>query len=197
MGFIDRLLGRKPGQRHQHSIRVSQAQSSQSHPAGRDASRRELVAMAVSDALRKSGIPPTWITAETFPVMTAQRQRGMHLRLLVREWQPTLLDYGAALQKLIRMRVSRLDPLSSLWLTDVTWKFDLVDDANCPMLPAPVYWQGIGARSNTAPAKEQAGSLKARRAALDQLLAGGGDAASGGNQARHDGFSPTQPMLNY
>ncbi|MBC5783815.1 hypothetical protein H8N03_12740 [Ramlibacter sp. USB13] len=98
--------------------------------------RRELLSVAVRETLRKHGFPQHWVQPETLSVVTRQRERGLQLRLVVREWQPPFLDYCVALQRAIRHRVLRLDPLSASWFTGVTWKFDPVDESLCPALPA-------------------------------------------------------------
>jgi hypothetical protein len=185
MSLIGRLFAPKP---YRPATRIDQPLESIQH-----ANRRELVTMAVSDTLRKSGIPATWITAETYPVTTPQRQRGMHLRLCVREWQPTLLDYGATLQKLIKIRIARLDPFSSQWLAGVTWKFDLIDDESCPSLPGPTYWQDIASR----PANADTSSWEDRQRALRQVMAPVASPAAPAQHAQPDGFSPTEPMPIY
>ena len=116
----------------------------------RDATRREVVAIALRDTLRRQGIPSTWITADLAPALTARKERGMHLRLILREWQPELLAYTVALQRLLRTRIARLDPMSLEWLTGVSWKFELVDETLCPSLPDASYWPKlVAARART------------------------------------------------
>ncbi len=103
--------------------------------------RREVLAIAVRETLRRHGIPSYWITTETQSVVTRHGERGLQLRLVLREWEPRLLHYCVALQKAIRARVLRLDPQSIDWFGGATWKFDLIDDSRCPALPAGALWQ--------------------------------------------------------
>lgn len=138
-------------------------------------SRRELLLIAVRDVLRRHGIPQHWIAPEPQGVMTRQRERGMHLRLVLREWQPRLLACSVALQRAVRTRVLRLDPLSPAWFTGVSWRFDLVDESGCPDLPPPEEWQ-LAAESGAALLQER-----------DRAFRGRGDAPD---------FCPTQPMLH-
>jgi hypothetical protein len=178
MTLIDRLLGRGPV-----------PPTPGTHPSGagaRDAARRELVALAVRDTLRKHGIPADWITSEAGPALTARRERGIQLRLVLRHWHPALPTCVVALQKSVVARLASLDPLCSDWLVGVAWKFEPADDSLCPTLPHPGYWQPQAAEAGTA------GAVDARRA-LKRLFGRGDESFAGRSSA--DAFSPTQPML--
>jgi hypothetical protein len=132
MGLMQRLFERK------------QTPSKISGPAAatpqRDEIRRELLNLAVRETLRKHGIPQSWIQADMRPALTTQQLRGIHLRLLVREWQPDLLSYTVGLQRAIQARLLRLDPLSIGWMAGISWQYDPVDDSTCPSLPPPDHW---------------------------------------------------------
>lgn len=106
----------------------------------RDETRRELLNLAVRETLRKHGIPQSWIQPEMPSAVTSQKVRGIHLRLLVREWQPDLLAYTVALQRAIQARLLRLDPLSVGWMTGISWQYDPVDASTCPALPPADHW---------------------------------------------------------
>lgn len=134
-----------------------------------DSIRREVVAIALRETLRKHGIPATWITAETAPASTARRERGAHVRLAMREWRPELLPFTVALQKTVRARIARLDPAAADWLTGITWKFEPYDETRCPAMPGPEHWGPLAAGT-------------------------GGTAAGRAVRAPAD-FSPTEPML--
>jgi hypothetical protein len=88
MGLSNRLFPAPPKSSPQIDRRLAQI----------EASRRELLSLATHQALSKAGIPASWITAETSPAMSARNERGMHLRLVLRQRQPTLIDHGVALQ---------------------------------------------------------------------------------------------------
>ena len=74
----------------------------------REETWRELLLMAVRDTLRKHGIPGHLVSPQTFPAPMSKRTRGMHLSLIVKEWQPTLLGYSVAIQKAIEARPHRV-----------------------------------------------------------------------------------------
>lgn len=184
MNFLDRLMGR----------RQPRAVAPVSTPAltGRDATRRELVSMALRDTLRRHGIPPEWIAAEASPAVTARKDRGIHLRLALRHWHPALPGCVVALQKSVSGRLARLDPLSSEWLVGISWKFEPADDRLCPALPEPGYWRGERPQAPQAAARQRAAADP--RDTLKRLL-GRGDEAYAGHAAAGGDFSATQPML--
>jgi hypothetical protein len=104
-------------------------------------SRREMLRVALRDTLNRHGIPATWITAEALS-STARNgeQRGIHWRLVVRHWDPRLLNHGIALQHSLIKRVTAFDPMASGWLTGISWQFALPDEAVCPPMPHPGTW---------------------------------------------------------
>ena len=149
----------------------------------REELRREVLNLATRDTLSKHGIPSHWITAEIQIAFTSSRQRGMHLRLVLREWRSDLIHYSFALQRAIRARIFCLDPLSAEWLTGISWKFDIVDESACPSLPAV-----LPRVTPDAPEFQRVDTGMALQTSWGQ-----GDGAAAGSMARGD-FSPTLPM---
>ena len=184
MTFLDRLMGRSPAR--------AAAAASTLGLDGRDATRRELVSMAVRDTLRRHGIPAEWIAAEASPVLTARKERGIHLRFVLRHWHPALPGCVVALQKNVCARLARLDPLSCEWLVGVSWKFEPADDRLCPALPEPAYW--CAERPLPAELAERRRAAADSRDTLKRLL-GRGDEAFAGRAGTGNEFSATQPML--
>lgn len=166
------------------AVAASRSASGTGSESARDETRRELLSLAVRDTLRKHGIPTHWISAETHSAMTGNRVRGMHLRLVVREWQPKLLAYTVALQKAVQARLIRLDPLAPSWIAGVSWRFEVVDEAPCPELPAAHYWQA---------AREEKAKPLGTRALLDALLSSREQNPRGLAEGSSD-FRPTEPM---
>lgn len=102
--------------------------------------RLEVAQTALRDVLTKHGIPTHWLSCELLPGYTRDRTRGSHVRLVMREWQPTLLPYTISMQRAMLARLVRLDPLSPAWFAGLSWKYDVVDDATCPALPPTHRW---------------------------------------------------------
>lgn len=185
MNLIARLLGRQP----------QAAAPTLGAPAltSRDATRRELASMALRDTLRKHGIPHGWIAGEASPVLTARKERGVHLRLVLRHWHPTLPGCLVALQKSIASRLQRLDPLSSEWLVGISWKFELADETACPALPQPAYWEAAQPQQAVATARPQRAAAEKSEAVKRKLAQR--DEAFADRARQSNDFSPTEPML--
>ena len=190
MSLYSRVFGqRRPAQ----TGAPKQMRAAAGHPAqpNRDASHRELLLMAVRDTLRKYGIPPSWIGAETLTATINGKQRGMHLRLLLRHWEPKLLVHILAFEQGVRARIRRLDPVSSGWVAGISWTLDIPEDVLLAPLPDAGYWQRL--ISNPPVLVEEAqpeAPMAMRRAVLERVFA-----SRDGNARddRHD-FTPTRPM---
>jgi hypothetical protein len=167
------------------SVQPSRLQGPATSQPQREDTRRELLGIALRDTLRKHGIPPHWITLETHAAITANRIRGMHLRLVVREWQPRFLAYTVALQKAVLARLIRLDPLAPSWMAGISWKFDVVDNGQCPALPPASHWQGLHGVEATP---------LVPRALLEGLMGSALGARYGVPADARSDFRPTEPM---
>lgn len=111
----------------------------------------------------------------------------MHLRLILRDSR--LLPYAMDMQKTIHARITRLDPLSPVWMAGISWRLDVAGDSSVP-LPDAGYWQRV-ISNPPAPATEAEAEAPApalARAALDRLF-GAGD-----SKPDRPDFGPTQPM---
>jgi hypothetical protein len=157
MGIIDLLLGRKPA-------RSSKARSSRPAPStqydtqltqgGSNAHsvRKDLLRVALRETLTRNGIPPTWISADMLRTSTTHRREpGLHMRFLVRHWEPRLLQHAVALEEEFTHRLLLLDPLGKNWLMGFSWQFALDDASACPPLPHPSLWTAPPPPSAPAP----------------------------------------------
>lgn len=143
--------------------------------------------MAVRDTMRKHGIPPGWVAMEISASATTKKERGLHLRLVIKHWQPKFLEYTVALQRSVKARLLRLDPLAAAWMTGISWKVEIADESPCPELPSPTYWERLVAQSVAA--APQAEPAPAPRAVLERLLDSGDRGSARGGE-----FAQTQPM---
>ncbi|MBI2770189.1 MAG: hypothetical protein HYX47_11230 [Burkholderiales bacterium] len=154
-----------------------QPQAAKNLAASQLSTRRELLRVVLRDTLIKHGIPTAWVGCEMVQAMGRTREPGMHLRLLVRHWDPRLLTYGVALEKSLAARVMVFDPSAAGWLAGMSWQFSLASEEMCPPLPAPSTWtaaavvvtelddEAVTAMATEPPAKPHA------RAELDRLFA--------------------------
>lgn len=102
--------------------------------------RRELLRVVLRDTLNRHGIPTKWVTAELLTTTSRTGERGIHWRLVVKHWDPRLLEHSVALQNALVKRVLTFDPLAVSWLNGVSWQVALEDESKCPPLPAPPTW---------------------------------------------------------
>ena len=171
MGILGRLLA--GGTKDDGEGALSRLQATT-----REQTRRGLVATAVRDTLGRHGLAPGCITAEALPGTTAASQRGLHIQLVFRDWQPSLSSYVVSLESAVKSSLRRLDPLSPSWVTGMSWRFEPKNRALWPRLPAAApSREGIGA--------VPLGTLLRSRDEAFMAAAPGVSAAD---------FRPTQPM---
>jgi len=184
MGFLAGLLGREPSGWNDHR-RVSRLQA-----ATRERTRRELISVAVRDALKIHDLPADCITADCLPSLTPTKERGLHIQLVFRDCRPRLLAYVVTLESAVKRRLRRLDPLSPSWITAVSWRFEPTNRTVSPEQPGP----GESSAS-VAPAADDG---RARAAlALERLIQSGDEAFMStvrGELVTATAFSPTLPM---
>lgn len=152
-----------------------------------------MLRVVLRDTLNHQGIPTAWVAGEVLLENSRSQRQGVHLRLVVKHWNPRLLTHGVALQNALIKRVTAFDPMAGEWLMGISWQFALADESQCPSLPHPGSWT---AAPSDAPADA------ATSADLEKLLAvrnadfrqHPGEA----NAPRHDETQPmflqTQPM---
>lgn len=195
MGFLSRLFGSRP-----EPSPPSRPPSTMSQPSSRNATRRELVRVALRDTLTRHGIPGEWIGLDALSAVTRGREPGLHLRLVLRHWEPQLLACAVAIQKSVAQRVLLLDPLAGNWMTGISWQFAPADESACAPLPPAGHWKAlqeqairasIAARAADA-ALPEPDTAAGRKAALDRMLGAGH--VPGGREA-HPEFSDTRPMF--
>lgn len=209
MKFLSRLFGGSAAARgpqtQSSSLPSGQSRRSTGIGASGKGSRRELLRVALRDTFQRHGIPMTWVTPELVRTSTRDGQPGIHVRLIVRHWDPRLPSHTVALQNAIITRVHLFDPVAENWLTGISWQFSPEDESNCPAMPHPGTWTMLPSAVN--PARPAAPSAtadviegpvhivggSAARAELERQLAGSdGDYAA--DQADAFAHMATQPM---
>jgi len=194
MGILDFIFG--PGKRRQ----PAKAQPSQPPNSTRNATRRELVRVALRDTLVRHGVPVEWVGVETLSAITRGREPGLHMRLILRHWEPQLLACGVALQKNVAARVLLLDPLAATWLTGISWQFSPADESLCAALPGAGHWKRPAAQAAVAgvpaaPVAKEPQAREERKAALNRMLAG--QLPGHRDEDDHPEFSATRPMFGF
>jgi hypothetical protein len=147
MGMFDLLLGRKPASAGKprnsktgNSTQFGASQMTQGGPASVNSIRKDLLRVAMRETLTRNGIPPGWVSADMLRTNSAKKEAGMHVRFLVRHWEPRLLLHGVALEQDFLQRLLTLDPQAHDWMAGFSWQFALEDTSACPPLPHPGAW---------------------------------------------------------
>ena len=145
MGLLGTLFGKKPvatkaAGKPSSKPQFASSGSTQS-PAGSPHSvRKDLLRLVLRETLTRNGIPAGWLSADLLRTTTARREDGIHVRFLVREWEPRLMLHGVAFEKEYLQRLLLLDPLAVNWLMGFSWQFVLRDASACPSMPHAGSW---------------------------------------------------------
>lgn len=126
---------------------------------GDHTTRRELLRVVLRDTLVRHGIPTAWLSAETLPSLVAGLEPGLHLRLLVKRWEPRLLSHALPFQNSLLHRVALFDPLAPQWLHGVSWQLALAADTPSPDMPDPKVWTSPASPADGSPAPSRADTL--------------------------------------
>lgn len=157
MGILDLLLGKKsapPKARNSRPAGGSSSLADSQHTQGGSSAssvRKDLLKLVLRETLTRNGIPPTWLAADMLRTTSAKREPGLHVRFLVRHWDPRLMLHGVAMEREFANRLLLLDPMAQSWLMGFSWQFVLDDTSECPALPHPTTWMAPPPPSAPAP----------------------------------------------
>jgi hypothetical protein len=211
MGMLDFLTGKKeapPGTPRNSRTGPNSTQFVASQLASGSGSvhsvRKDLLKLVLREMLSRNGIPQPWLSADMLRTNSPKREQGIHVRFLVRVWEPRLMLHGPALEKEFQQRLLLLDPASGDWLMGFSWQFALADTGECPPLPHPGSWTAPPPREPEAQPHETkpadiiegpvvlARSPQDVRADLEKLLAVRDEDIKRHTQGG-DSFAPTRP----
>jgi hypothetical protein len=210
MGMMDLLRGKKsdtPAKPRNSRVppNSTQFEASQLSPGSAQSVRKDMLRVVLGDMLTRNGIPNSWLSADMLRTSSPRREPGLHVRFLVRRWQPGLMLHGPALEQEFSDRLLALDPQAHTWLMGFSWQFALDDTSECPPLPHPGAWTAPPAMQVTAPqalATKPADIIEGPmvlprspdsvRAGLEQMLARRDDELKRQVQDG-DNFAPTRP----
>jgi hypothetical protein len=128
-----------------------QFQDSDSGPEGetaeaRTAVRRELVQVTLRETMRRHAVPSDWLEVRMLPVVTRKGKSGMHVQLVVRQGQGSLLTYIPAFQSSFMAEIEKFEPRAWDWLFSISWQFAAISATSAGEQPGTGEWQvGAGA----------------------------------------------------
>ncbi|MBT9476237.1 hypothetical protein, partial [Polaromonas sp.] len=105
-----------------------------------NATRSQLAHVLLRDLLRRHGIPAQWIDMKMLVVSSISRGAGLHMRLIVKHWDPRLMHYAQALQNEVMADAVRFDPQASQWLHGISWQLEMADSCPYTTLPDKKFW---------------------------------------------------------
>lgn len=213
MGILQTLFGKKPAAAAKPRAPAAQ-NSTQFVPSHSTLAnnnphqvRKDLLKLVMREMLLRNGIPNAWLTVDLLRTTNSRKEQGIHVRFLLRHFDPRVLQHGVALEQDFLQRLLLLDPQARSWLMGFSWQFAMEDASACPRLPQAGYWTApdwASARPpEPAPVKEQAGDVIAGpvviprpqddvRADLERLLALRDDDMK--RHAAGDTFAATRPV---
>lgn len=146
MGILDLLIGKRSGGgakgRRPVAAASTQFAPSQSTQAANSPHqvRKDVLKLVMRELLMRNGIPNAWLSADLLRTTNSKREHGIHVRFLMRHFEPRLMQHGPALEQEFTQRLLMLDPLAAGWLMGFSWQFTLDDTSKCPPLPNAQSW---------------------------------------------------------
>ena len=100
----------------------------------------KMVQMVLRLLLRKHGIPGHWIELQELAVPGKVRGLGMHVRLILKYWDPNLVNHLQAFQTQFLADIKRYEPKHKEWLYGLSWQLET--GSSCPVatLPDKPFW---------------------------------------------------------
>jgi hypothetical protein len=219
-GKLTRWLGNKPPEQPRNSRNGTNsrapagnstqftASQSRDAQAGSHGIRKEVLKLVLRETLQRNGIPDTWLSADLLRTASQRREPGIHVRMLIKHWDPRILHHGVALEQEFYKRLLGMDPLAVNWLMGFSWQFAMEDLSRCPPMPHPGSWTAPQTLDTVPPEDRpttRSGDIiegpvmipKSEddvRADLERLLALRDDDLKRHGTGTGDGFAPTRPI---
>ena len=105
-----------------------------------NATRSQLVKVAMRELVRNSGISPGWIDCQTQIVASRSRGSGIYVRLALKHWDARLMAYTFAFQKELLNNIVAFDPKAANWLRGISWQLEVASTCPQTVLPSKDFW---------------------------------------------------------
>lgn len=134
--FFNKLFGKHPPEKPpQKPENLVTPQDETEHVA-----HYKLVQMVLRLLLRKHGIPGHWIELQELTVPGKVRGLGMHVRLVLKYWDPNLMNHIQAFQTQFLADIKRYEPKHKDWLYGLSWQLETGSSCPNPTLPDKPFW---------------------------------------------------------
>jgi hypothetical protein len=99
-------------------------------PGAGQARHRELIQVVLRDSMGKHAIPSDWMECRILSVATPQGKSGVHVQLIVRQGEESLLKFVLPFQETFWRQLEKVDAKPREWLFSLAWQFDGDHGAN-------------------------------------------------------------------
>ena len=165
MGLLNKIF--RPDQKAgPNSVPASSSELHDSGSGGEDESaeartavRRELVQVTLRETMRRHAVPTDWLEVRMLPVVTRKGKHGMHVQLVVRQGQGSLLTYIPSFQSALMAEIEKFEPRAWDWLLSISWQFAGITSTSAGELPGSGEWRmgaGVTAAGTAVTAAEAA-----------------------------------------
>jgi hypothetical protein len=144
----------------------SDSQSDDEKAAARSAVRRELVQVTLRETMRRHAVPSDWMELRMLPVVTRKGKHGMHVQLIVKQGQGSLLTYIPAFQSSFMAEIEKFEPRAWDWLLSISWQFAGITSTSAGDDPGKPEWR----MGNTAAAQAAAAAPVAEKPEVEAVL---------------------------
>jgi hypothetical protein len=154
------------------STRFAESETDADHDeaeeANRSTVRKELVQVTLRETMRRHAVPSDWLEVRMLPVASRRNRTGMHVQLVVKQGEGSLLTYIPAFQSSLMAEIEKFDPRAWEWLLSISWEFASITSRSGGDLPTTGDWPP--GRNATAAAATAAASAAATAVADEEVM---------------------------
>lgn len=172
MGLLNKIFrADKAGPGVPESTRFAESETGnqdEAEEAARNNGRKELVQVTLRETMRRHAVPSDWLEVRILPVLSRHGRSGMHVQLVVRQGEGSLLTYIPAFQSSFMAEIEKFDPRAWEWLLSISWQFSSITSRSGGDLPQAGDWPP--GRDATAAAATAAASATAAAEADEEVM---------------------------
>lgn len=144
MGLLNKIFrADRAGPGVPESTRFAESETDnhdEAEEATRNKGRKELVQVTLRETMRRHAVPSDWLEVRILPVLSRHGRSGMHVQLVVRQGEGSLLTYIPAFQSSFMAEIEKFDPRAWEWLLSISWQFSSITSRSGGDLPQAGDW---------------------------------------------------------